>query len=339
MQLTDFINVIQEDAPLDLALDWDKSGIQVAAEKKDINTVGIGLDPSLETVEQAINLNCDFLLCHHPLCLRPRMPDKIDSFHRILSLLLRNDIWLYSAHTSLDVNPRGPAGWLARELHLENCRTILPTRTVQSETLSFDPPLHVDRHELPMASEIMEIVHAQKKILRVVVPRGISDSFLAKLEEEIGFFPFERRPGPGYEQVFGLGLMGSWKKKITFFEFMKKLEHILDLERVICAGKQPEYVQKVAYCPGSGGELGAKAFGMGADIFISGDLKYHQAQELEALGFTLDVGHFILEEKMMLNWCEQLNRKTAGVSYYFIKGRTPLHVSDVHALKNYSGEG
>ena len=75
-------------------------------------------------------------------------------------------------------------------------------------------------------------------------------------------------------------------------------------------------------------ELAKRAFAQGADIYISGDLKYHQAQDIEALGFALDVGHFSLEEKMMSAWARTLQQEFAeldrDVEVVFIPGRSPM---------------
>ncbi len=338
MLLNDFLNLIEEDAPLNLALDWDRSGIQVAADKEELKAVGLCLDPSPDSIDKAVRLGCDLILSHHPLSIKPRLPDKIDSFHHILSLLLSTRTCLYSAHTSLDVNPSGPAGWLARELKLEQCRVILPTKNIQSEFLSFTPPLQLETDKISTAFEVQKVIHHEKRVSGIVLPREKVETFLLRLKEEMGLFSFERWPSPGHDRVFGLGIYGVMAEKIPFSTFINKLARLLELKKIICIGTQPEYVQKVGYCPGSGGDLASRAFALGADVFMSGDLKYHKAQEIEPLGFTLDVGHFILEEKMMLDWCRVLRQKAPGIQFHYIKGNVPLYISDIPALKSSPGE-
>jgi putative NIF3 family GTP cyclohydrolase 1 type 2 len=76
--------------------------------------------------------------------------------------------------------------------------------------------------------------------------------------------------------------------------------------------------------------LASKAFALGADIFISGDLKFHQAQEIESLGLTLDVGHFALEEVMVAVWADELTTALAGeVRVLFIPGRDPFQINSL----------
>ncbi|BAT72528.1 conserved hypothetical protein [Thermosulfidibacter takaii ABI70S6] len=55
-------------------------------------------------------------------------------------------------------------------------------------------------------------------------------------------------------------------------------------------------IRKVAICPGSGGDLIKKAFEKGADCYITGDVKYHQAQEAYGSIWVIDAGHYYTEK-------------------------------------------
>jgi putative NIF3 family GTP cyclohydrolase 1 type 2 len=55
-------------------------------------------------------------------------------------------------------------------------------------------------------------------------------------------------------------------------------------------------VQRAAICSGSGGGLTGAFLASGADVYISGDIKYHQARDVEDAGrAVIDVGHFASE--------------------------------------------
>ena len=50
-------------------------------------------------------------------------------------------------------------------------------------------------------------------------------------------------------------------------------------------------------------------FDAGADVFISGDLKYHDARNFEfARKALIDIGHFASEHLIVETFAEQLNR-------------------------------
>ena len=59
-----------------------------------------------------------------------------------------------------------------------------------------------------------------------------------------------------------------------------------------------------------------------ADIYITGDMKYHAA--LETPIRTLDVGHFILEEIMMRTFADQLRALCAPVTVSHLEAADPF---------------
>lgn len=139
--------------------------------------------------------------------------------------------------------------------------------------------------------------------------------------------PKENHPQPGR---CGYGVIGDLNLPMPWSQFQNKLHSILNKQYVLSTGQPPEKISRMAYCPGSGMALSPKAFALGADIFLSGDLKFHQAQEIEHLGLTLDVGHFILEERMMAFWAKELQSSLAGeIQVLFIPGKDPFQIKDM----------
>lgn len=62
------------------------------------------------------------------------------------------------------------------------------------------------------------------------------------------------------------------------------------------AGIKPKKIRRIAVCSGSGSDLLSDAAAAGADIFVTGDVKYHAARDAETLGICLiDAGHFETE--------------------------------------------
>ena len=120
MKQSELIALIERTAPLAIAAPWDRSGVQVASARQDINRLAVCLDPTPESIRIALSGGAEMILAHHPLTMEGRFTDRLDSYHEVLSLVFRADVPLYSAHTSLDANPLGPVSWLADELGL--CR-------------------------------------------------------------------------------------------------------------------------------------------------------------------------------------------------------------------------
>ncbi|WP_456419303.1 Nif3-like dinuclear metal center hexameric protein [Methanocaldococcus infernus] len=103
MLAKEVIELIESKAPKELALNWDNVGLQVGRLEKEVSKLGVALDPSLKVIEKASNLGVDFLFTHHPLFFKPI--NRVDGLiYEKLSLIFKNDMVVYSAHTNLDIS-------------------------------------------------------------------------------------------------------------------------------------------------------------------------------------------------------------------------------------------
>lgn len=93
---------------------------------------------------------------------------------------------------------------------------------------------------------------------------------------------------------------------------MAHVKKALNLSHVRAAGNEPSKVKKVALCTGSGAEFIGLAKVKKADVYITGDLKYHDAQRAaENNLWVLDAGHFGTE-KMVVGLLENLLRENVN---------------------------
>ncbi|MDR2669414.1 MAG: Nif3-like dinuclear metal center hexameric protein [Desulfovibrio sp.] len=130
--------------------------------------------------------------------------------------------------------------------------------------------------------------------------------------------------GANGQGSFGFGFVGNLPHVMPWAEFNRMLRATLGRFQARICGRTPEAVSRIACCPGSGASLAAAAAQAGADLFITGDLKYHSALEASDMGLcVLDVGHFILEEQMMRNFAGLLARELR-VPVRFFPGRDPF---------------
>lgn len=124
----------------------------------------------------------------------------------------------------------------------------------------------------------------------------------------------------------GFGFCGSLPAPLPYAEFCQLLSAALGRREWSVCGPVPRSVAALACCPGSGGTLLREALEAGADIFITGDVKYHAALEAEALGLrVIDAGHFVLEEEMMRRLALWLERELP-LPVRFYPSRDPLQI-------------
>lgn len=114
------------------------------------------------------------------------------------------------------------------------------------------------------------------------------------------------------ERYSGMGLAGLLPEAIPFDRFLDRVRAIARGAAVRTAGPTDGRVRFVAVCTGSGGSLIERVLALGADAYISGDIKYHEAQRAVEAGLAvLDVGHFASERIVLEDLAEELRTKSA----------------------------
>ena len=93
----------------------------------------------------------------------------------------------------------------------------------------------------------------------------------------------------------GIGRVYSLDKKENLLDVIKDIKEKLNLENAVISGYDIEkaVIKKIAVVNGAGSSYWKKAKRMGADLLITGDLKYHEALDAKEEGmYILDVGHY-----------------------------------------------
>lgn len=331
MDARELIRRIEATADPRLAASWDRSGVQIAGTVGDCERLAVALDPLPEFVEQALDWGATFLLTHHPLLLSPRLPDRTDDYHAVLRMVLGRGAWLYAAHTSLDVATDGPAGWLADALDLRRRRVLEPAGSRPHHLIRWRLATGKDRERLAetlaglrrvrllpaLAADILEAV-CPASSLGTVLTAGESSRFQAER------LFLNRLDEPA--EAYGYGLVGELPVPLSFPELASLLAGLLPRTFFVLSGEEPERIATLAYCPGSGADMAGRAFAAGADVYLTGDCKYHQAQGVPPGRLIIDVGHFALEEVMMRTFAAELAAGfgASGPTVRFFPGNDPF---------------
>ena len=111
--------------------------------------------------------------------------------------------------------------------------------------------------------------------------------------------------------ALGLGRIGLLPQPTTLGEFAETLKKQFNLKTVKVTGSLEKSISRAAVCSGSGGSLLEHFFQSGADVYISGDIRYHEARTIEDRNSAvIDIGHFASEHIMIDALVDQLR---AGV--------------------------
>ena len=242
MFVKDVVNAIEKLAPPELAEHWDNVGLLIGDENRECKKILFALDAIDAVIDEAIEEKADMIITHHPIIFKgvSSVNTKTALGRRIIKLI-KNDIAVYCAHTSLDIAQGGTNDILAETLNLSDISGLVPA--------------------------------------------------------ENGF----------------LGRTGSLKAQMSLGEFTQSVINMLGMPSANVTGDPDSIVKKVGLCTGSGADrdfmLAAKK--SGCDVYITGDVKYHEAQFAEDIGLCLiDATHFYTESIAMPYVCEFIKSET-----------------------------
>jgi len=101
---------------------------------------------------------------------------------------------------------------------------------------------------------------------------GLCDVLLNKIGN------FKNAMGLEQDEPDGIGRIAELEYEMTFSEFVSDIKKALGLKELRVVGNGDAVIKTVAICNGGGADLVYDAKGKGADVYISGDFKYHHAR-------------------------------------------------------------
>ena len=123
----------------------------------------------------------------------------------------------------------------------------------------------------------------------------------------------EHAPNPGF------GKIGTLPTPLASEQFLHRVLTVLDAQGLQLAGPLPETIHTVALCGGSGSDLAETAWSMGAQVYITGEVKHSVARWAEEAGFcVIDAGHYPTEKLIVPILAETLKKTCAA------RGFTPV---------------
>lgn len=123
---------------------------------------------------------------------------------------------------------------------------------------------------------------------------GLNDYFSSAigLKNTTPFLPDSSGRDLKQEQT-GIGRIGYPETKLTLKELSLQIKEKLKLPYLRVTGDIEMEVETVAICTGSGGSLIEAFLNSSAEVFVTGDVKYHEARRVEEYSKgIIDVGHF-----------------------------------------------
>lgn len=353
VKVRDIIDIMDRIAPPIFAEDWDNVGLLIGDEDRNVERILITLDVTGNTVKEAIEKDVDMIISHHPVIFRSlkSLGNNVED-RNIIYPLIKNDIAVYSAHTNLDKAVDGVDDTLAALLGLEETRVLIHEKderylklvvfvprgyeekvmqamgdagagwignyshcTFQAKGIGTFKPLEGTD---PFIGSQGIIEQVEEVRLETIIPGTIAgDVVVAMIEahpyEEVAY---DLYPLVNAANKVGLGRVGCLQEVITVHKYAEKIRDILEIENVYVFGDVNKKVEKVVTCAGAGGDFVQQAVDAGADVFVTGEIKYHESLLALELGLpVIALGHYETEVPAMEKLVERLQTKFNTLQY------------------------
>jgi dinuclear metal center YbgI/SA1388 family protein len=343
-KISDIIRILDNLAPPSLAEKWDNIGLQLGDPNRSANKIWVALDPTDQVVKAACAHGVDLLITHHPLIFKPlKNIDYRTPLGKIVDTASRHHLTIFAAHTNLDSALGGLNDILAHRIGLADLKPLDAGTACERYKMVICAPRDNEKkiyrfisQVLPeedgrdwrsnfksigsLASGMMAGKSSGKKsngnLLyedKIRIEFDVSKKELAPAIETViahqsdTQLSYDIYPLISQEKRPGIGRIGCLEHDTDLKSLAQSVKKILGLKYIKFAGNTDMRIKKAAICTGSGSSLLSNFFASGAQVYISGDLRYHDARDVEAakLGI-IDIGHFSSEHFIVDELTEQL---------------------------------
>lgn len=319
-------------APPGLAAEWDNTGLLLGDATAVVERALTCLTLTPDVVDEAVRDRANLIVSHHPILFRGAKKltaDRGDG--AVVWPLARAGIAVYSPHTSFDNCSGGINDILCRRLGLVRTEPLRPrTASKQFKLVVFVPDSDlaklsdavfaagagvIGQYEQcsyrlagkgtffgtdstnPVVGQKgrredvdewrLEVVVSESKLTAVVQAMRSAHSY-----EEPAFDVYPLHPATGG----GEGRIGELEKPATLVELAAKAKAALNAGFLQVVGDGAKPVRRVAVACGAAGEFLPDAIRAGAEVFLTGELRFHDALTARTAGLgVLSPGHYATE--------------------------------------------
>jgi dinuclear metal center YbgI/SA1388 family protein len=319
VKLREITSILEAIAPLGDAAAWDNVGLLVGDPAQEITRVLLAIDLTRSVLDEAKGAH-QLVVAYHPPIFDGLKRVVAGS---VVFDAIRANVAIYSPHTALDVAPGGTNDVLADALGMTDRAPLRANdeRDAEHKLVFFAPPGDVEKVSRaafdagagrigaysscsfrapgtgtffgeagtnPVVGERGKLETVDELLVEMVVPTARIDDVVRALRAA---HPYEE---PAFDLVklasaprgVGLGRIGR-VAKTSRAELVARAKKALGAERVHVAGPPDGDATSVAVCAGSGGDLVHEASRRGVDLYLTGELRHHDALRAAATGMTV----------------------------------------------------
>ncbi len=364
--IADFTTYLERFAPCGTAAEWDNVGLLLGDPATSVSRVMTCLTLTADVAAEAVREGADLIVTHHPILFRGAKKLTATTLDgRTLLPLLRAGIAVYSPHTAFDNCQGGINDGLCRRLELENvvplrprdakrsCKLVVfvPDADLQKVsdavfaagagvigqynecsfrlagtgtffgTETTNPTVGLKGRREEVSEWRLELLVPETLVAQVVSAMRKAHSY-----EEPAFDVYPLKPAADG----GEGRIGELQEPKALGELAKQVKEQLRASAVQFVGDPTRAVRFVALACGAASEFLSDAIQRKADVFLTGEVRFHDALAARAANVALILpGHYATERPAVEELAATLATDFAGILVWPSRDeRDPLDIVD-----------
>jgi len=346
MRLSGIICALEQIAPPSLAESWDNVGLLVGDPNQEISRILLTIDYSAAVAEEGRTEKCDLVIAYHPPIFQALK--RVVAGNPIFDAI-RRGVAIYSPHTALDVAEGGTNDMLADVLGLTDRRPLKngEAKGTQYKLVVFVPIEAVEKVSRalfdagagtignysscsfrsagtgtffgesgaePKVGQTGRLEKVDEIRLETVVPIGEVDAVIRALREshpyEEAAFDLNVLAAPAGNK--GHGRIGSIPPTGRG-ELFERIKRELGIGHLLIAGPVEGTVTRAAVCAGACGNMLDDAIKGKAELYLTGEIRHHDAVKAAAAGLTVVCTLHSNSERAVLKRLAKRLEETAGM--------------------------
>jgi dinuclear metal center YbgI/SA1388 family protein len=308
-------------APTRYAESWDNVGLLAGDPGQEVSRAILAIDYTAEVAAEGKSVGAELVIAYHPPIFSAIK--RLTAGHLVFDAI-RRGVAIYSPHTALDVAEGGTNDVLcdvlgvARRFPLK----LSETKATQYKLVTFVPEDALERVSRalfdagagrignysacsfqlkgtgtffgeegarPAVGQSGKLERAPEVRLETVVP---ITKVAAVIEALRNSHPYEE-PAFDLNQLaaapegIGIGRVGEFDAPVERGELLSRIKRGLELDHLLVAGPTEGAVQRVATCAGACGDLLDDAIAQQAGLYLTGEMRHHDAIKAAGAGLTV----------------------------------------------------
>jgi len=354
MKVKNIAEQIEKIVPLNLAQDWDNVGLLIGDAQKNVKNILLTIDITGDVVAEARKLKTDLIVSYHPVIWDGLKKITSEGPSSSVYELIHRGIAVFSIHTALDAATGGVNDGLAEIIGIEDGKPIgdyvlnptgdnyklivfVPVESLaevsnavfatgagaignythcgfSAEGTGTFLPLEDAKPAIGKKGKMEKVMEIR---FETIVPAEKLDEVVAAMKKA---HPYET---PAFDIIklynsqneFGLGRIGKLANPLQIEQIIQRIKKHTGAKAVGLIGNEKRLVKTAAVCAGSCGKIINSVIAAKADLYLTGELKHHQALAAQEAGLTcICLSHTVSERFILKIFAKRLQKQLNSVT-------------------------